>query len=386
MTAQAQRLFDRLAGHQTAATGGALWLALTVAILTLMPAATPRPVVVEYLLLLGGVLILSLRFRIGFAVIGALFLTGVGLRLAAIGVGYSDVLPVTQLAIARMLEGLNPYGLGYPNSVPPGASFAYGPLSLLWYLPFRSEPRRLEIVVSCLILAVLALRGRPLGLALYAVTPILVNTASDGSNDTSAGLLLLVALLAAQRSAVAGGVLLAAAIAFKPYAAAWVPPLLAFGGLRALAGLAAGTAMLWGPAVLAWGVPSIVRSFRLAEAIHTTPYYSLPYALAKGDPTHVSRDFFDGLRVLAGVVTSLVSWPFVRSARSMIGAGIAIYLVTLFAGFWASFAYVAALAPLACWHIDDWVGLGQGRVRWPADPVGRLAALVDARWPLLART
>ncbi len=47
----------------------------------------------------------------------------------------------------------------------------------------------------------------------------------------SAGVLLLIALLAAQRRPVLGGALLAVAVAFKPYALAWLLPLLAYGGV-----------------------------------------------------------------------------------------------------------------------------------------------------------
>ena len=40
----------------------------------------------------------------------------------------------------------------------------------------------------------------------------------------------------------------------------------------------------------------------------------------------------------------------------------------------ARFAYLAAVAPILCWHLDDWLGLG-GRVIWPGDPVRRVTDL-----------
>jgi len=52
-----------------------------------------------------------------------------------------------------------------------------------------------------------------------------------------------------------------------------------------------------------------------------------------------------------------------------------------YAGYWSTYAYLAALAPVLCWYLDGWVGLEAGRVRWPGDPVGRLSGWVDARWP-----
>jgi hypothetical protein len=40
------------------------------------------------------------------------------------------------------------------------------------------------------------------------------------------------------------------------------------------------------------------------------------------------------------------------------------------------------VAPILCWSLDDWLGLGAARVAWPGDPVGALTAWVDARWPI----
>ena len=41
----------------------------------------------------------------------------------------------------------------------------------------------------------------------------------------------------------------------------------------------------------------------------------------------------------------------------MILAGTVVYLVTLYMGFWSTYAYFGAIAPLLCWHIDDWLRL-----------------------------
>jgi len=73
----------------------------------------------------------------------------------------------------------------------------------------------------------------------------------------------------------------------------------------------------------------------------------------------------------------------VRSGRGVVVAGLAVFVVTLFAGWWSTFAYLAAIAPIICWHLEDWAELGERRVRWPGDPVARLTSRVDARWPLI---
>jgi hypothetical protein len=354
-----------------------------VAALLLAGTGTPSRTQILDLLLVAAMLVLSLRFRITPLAVVLLFLVGAQMRFAFIGVGFSDVLSVTDLAITEALAGGNPYGHGYPNSTPPGAPFAYGPLALLWYLP-AADPRRLELAVSLVILAVFALRGRPVGLAVYAVLPVLLVAASDGSNDTSAGLLLLVALLAAERWPVAGGALLGVAAAFKPYALAWLPPLLAYGGVVGpLLAFVAATVVTWGPALLVWGPSSILTSFQLSESIHRSGYYSLIYAW--GPDAERYREIFERLRYLFGAALSAASWLVVRSSRSMILWGTVIFLVTLFAGYWSTFAYFSAIAPILCWHLDEWLGLEEGRVRWPGDPVGRLSAWADARWPVGAR-
>lgn len=358
---------------------GAVWLSLFAAALLLAGVGTPRSTQVFCLLLMVGTLFLSLRFRIGPAAIVVLLAVGVLMRSAFVGFGQSDVLSVTGLAIEHALAGGNPYGVGYPGPSSTGAPFAYGPLALLWYLP-SSDPRIVEMGVSLLILVVLAVRGRPLGMAVYAVSTVLLVTASDGSNDTSAGLFLLLALLAAPRSPVAGGALLGLAVAFKPYALAWLPPLLAFAGLGGpLLGFGVVLLATWGPVLAMWGLGAVLTSLRMAEAVHTRAYYSVAYGLST-DPA--LRPVLESLRYVAGGLLAAASWLVVRSQASLILWGSAIFLATLFLGYWSTFAYFAALAPVLCWHLDEWLSLGEGRVRWPGDPVGRLSTSVDERWPI----
>jgi len=369
-----------VAGIPDPRDSGPLWLALFVAVLLLIGTGTPSRTQVLDLFVVVAVLAISLRWRLGALAVAVLFLVGVQMRFAFIGVGFSDVLAVTDLAISQAFAGFDPYGHGYANSTPPGAPFAYGPLTLIWYR-LVDEPRALELAVSLVILAALAVRGRPLGLAVYAVLPVLLVTASDGSNDTSAGLFLLIALLAAPRSPIVGGALLGLAFGFKPYALAWLPPLLAFNGvLGPLVAFLAGSLATWGPALVIWGPQSILTSFRLADSIHTTSYYSLLYSW--GPDAERFRELFDRLRYGFGALLAGASWFVVRSPGSMIVWGALIFLVTLFMGYWSTFAYFAAIAPIVCWHLDEWLGLDYGRVRWPGDPVARITGWVDRRWPV----
>ncbi len=357
-----------------------MWLALIVALVGLLGPGTPLPVAVLSLIAVTVTLVISLHWRVGGVAVIILLTVGIALRLVPPG-GYSDVLAVTEAAIREMLGGGNPYGHGYAESFPAGAPFAYGPVALLWYLPSLDDPRVMEFLASLVVLGLLAIRGRLLGLTIYAVTPALVVSATDGSNDTTAGLLILMSLLVAVRKPVAGAVLLAIATAFKPYALAWLPGLLGYAGaVGPLLAFVVASALMWLPAMLAWGPDSLSWSFRRADEIHAQPYYSLAYAV--GSPEWIPKAAWGALRIAIGGLLAVGGLLWVRSSTSLVIAGTLVFCATLFLGWWGTFAYVAAVAPVLCWHLDDWLGLGGRRVRWPGDPVRSVTAGVDRRWPL----
>jgi hypothetical protein len=365
------------------ATDLAVWLGLFVAALLLLGTGTPPAPIVASLLVVLVVLAVSLRWRSGPLAIAALLVIGLWLRSAAVGGGWSDVMVVTQAAVRTAIAGGNPYGIGYPESIPPGAPYAYGPVSLVWYALSVDQPGRLELLSSFVVLGLLAARGRVLGLAVYAVLPALLVTTTDGSNDTSAGLFLLGALLIAERRPVAGGFALAIAAAFKPYALAWLPGLLALGGIgMPLLAFLLGSAVAWGPAVVLWRAGPILDSLQRADSLHVTPYYSLAWVM--GGTQVLPEAAWGLLRYILGAAVAATGWLVVRNCRSFVVVGCLVFLVTLFGGWWSTFAYVAAIAPIVCWHLDDWLGLGDQRASWPGDPVGAFAGWVDSRWPVVS--
>jgi hypothetical protein len=375
------RAADPTPERPSAASDLAVWLGLLVALLALTGTGTPPRQTVLALIVMAVTLAASLRWRMGAAATVVLVGVGIMLRLMPSS-GISDVLLVTEAAIREALAGGSPYGQGFDASIPPGAPFAYGPVALAWYLPVLDAPSRMELLVSLGVLVVLGIRGRLLGLAIFAVSPALLVAAGDGSNDTSAGLLLLVALLVAVRVPVAGAVLLAVAVAFKPYALAWLPGLVAYAGAASpLLAFALASLVAWGPALVAWGPEALLWSFRRADELHAVPYYSLAYGV--GDRVAVPQAAWQALRVGAGVLVAVAGSLWVRTARSFVVVGAAVFLATLYLGWWSTFAYLAALAPVVCWHLDEWLGLGHQRVVWPGDPVARVTARVDARWPIL---
>ncbi|HSH21813.1 MAG TPA: hypothetical protein VK992_04235, partial [Candidatus Caenarcaniphilales bacterium] len=155
-------------------------LGLLVALVLLSPPSPRQDAVALHMIVLAVILGLSLQWRMAPIAALALLLAGLDLRIAYFGTGSSDVLIVTRTAIEHVLAGGNPYGIGFETTIPPGGSYPYGPLPLLWYLPTLSEPRLMELAVAALILGLLALRGNLLGLAIYAASPILIGLASDG--------------------------------------------------------------------------------------------------------------------------------------------------------------------------------------------------------------
>ena len=317
---------------------------------------------------------MSVRYRIGPVALLILFAVGIELRYAQFGVGYSDVPQAIRGTIDGLAHGANPY---VPVAgLPP---FPYGPLTLLWYAPF-GDPRLQEFALSILTLSVLAFRGHPLGLALWATLPVAVNLASDGSNDHTAAVLLLVALLVLERMPRAGALLIGVAAGFKIYALAWLPPIFIWAGAGAFVAGLVGAAAVWLPAVLLWGPGNILNTFQAADAVHKQPYFSLGEALGRANIVF-ARQTLDMFRLAAGALTAVVVAPMARSHKGVVVAGMAIYFVTLYAGYWSTPAYLIPPVLVLCWYLDLWLGPDKTRIAWPSDPVGLISDAVDRRWP-----
>jgi hypothetical protein len=265
---------------------------------------------------------------------------------------------VTRSALGYATLGQNPYGFGYAESRPPGAPFPYGPIDLLWYAPFAFDPTVLEVAVSIgitILLAVRAANGRPVGLAIFAVAPPLVLAAVDGSNDTSAGLLILGALVIAGRHRKVGAALLAVAVAFKPYAIAWLPPLVAFAGIPTLITFIAASLVAWAPVIYPWGIESYLKSLAMAQQTHLRQsHYSLGAILDSFAPDAVARALETIRYFLAGLVAIFGSAR-IRTLDGVIVVGTLVFLIAQFAGYFGSYVYLGAIGPLLCWRVDDWL-------------------------------
>jgi hypothetical protein len=293
----------------------------------------------------------------------ALVLIGCGaaLRLSNFGNVASDVSDVTSAAIQAMLNGSDPYGLAYAVSRPAGAAFPYGPVALLWYLPLWFDPVLMELAVTGVLMAWLGIRaanGRPLGLAIFALAPPLVLAAVDGSNDTTAGLMILAAMAASIRRPALGAVFLAIAVAFKPYAIAWVPALLLWAGLPAVLAFVGASIIAWGPVLFIWGPGSYLKSLAMAQETHLRASYWSIAAVLDGIAPGLAPRALESIRYLLSGAVAVIGALRVRTLDGVIVVGTIAFVLAQFAGYFGSYVYIAAVAPLLCWRVDDWLKMG----------------------------
>src|SRR6185503_12674755 len=264
----------------------------------------------------------------------------------------------TRVAILTMQDGGNPYGIGYFISRPPGAPFPYGPVDLFWYLPFVQDPTQLDMLVSFALLGFFGLRaaaGRPIGLVIFALAPPLVLASVDGSNDTSAGLFILIALALAAKRPALGAAALAIAVAFKPYALAWLPPLVLWAGAPAIFGFVAASFVAWSPVLFVWGAESYLRSLAMAQQTHLREaYWSLASVWNGIDPGSAPRALETIRYFLSGAV-AVFGGLRLRSIDGVIVVGSVAFLIAQFGGYFGSYVYVAAAAPVICYRVDDWL-------------------------------
>jgi hypothetical protein len=339
---------------------GAWLFALGIALVLAIQPNWPDRTAIAVAGAIGLTLIAAARWQLRWLPVAVLVGCGIALRLAMFHTPGSDVADVTRVAIMTVQYGGDPYGVGFITSRPAGAPFPYGPLALLWYLPSLQDPTVLELGVSVALLLYFAHRagnGRPVGLAIFALAPPLVLATVDGSNDTSAGLLILAALVVAERRPIAGAAILAAAVAFKPYAIAWAPPLFLWAGLSSMVAFVAASIVAWAPVLFVWGPGSYLRSLAMAQETHLRqPYWSLgaifdAFSPGAGRVLETVRYFLSGFIAVVG------GWR-VRSIDGVIVVGAIVFVVAQFGGYFGSYVYLAAVAPILCWRVDDWLRRG----------------------------
>jgi hypothetical protein len=335
----------------------ALGIALVLAVQPIWPDRTAIGVTGAIALTLVAATRWQLRWLPVIVLVGC----AIALRLSVINQEASDVADVTRTAITTMLFGGDPYGIGYITSRPAGASFPYGPVALAWYLPSVQDPRLIELIVSIVLTLAFGVRaamGRPVGLVLFALMPPLVLASVDGSNDTSAGLLILAALVVAGHRPVLGAALLAVAVAFKPYAFAWVPPLILWAGLPSLVAFAGASIVAWSPVLFVWGPGSYLRSLALAQETHLRQAYWSLGAILDGVLPGAAARALETIRYFVAGAIAVLGGRRLQSIDGVVVVGAIAFAVAQFGGYFGSYVYLAGVAPILCWRVDDWLARG----------------------------
>jgi hypothetical protein len=262
----------------------------------------------------------------------AIVIGSIILRLAYVGIGFTDQVAVSQAGAARALSGLSPYGVGYAETVPPGAPFPYGPLALVWWLPGPA----VELVAATLLMILLVKQRSWLTLGLFASVPFAVYLTTTGTNDYSPGLLIAAALMLVRDRPYVGAAVLALAAALKPYALAWLPSLIGLAGWRAGAVMLGLSAVLWSP-LMAWGVGGFFRSLELSRSVHPVGENALNLPILR----------FAALPIaMLGLVAH--RW------ETAVLVGSAAFFVFLFLDRWASLGYLIAVGPITGIALERW--------------------------------
>lgn len=330
-------------------------------------------------LLLGALAVAAAFWASGrtLLVVGYVALAGLVLRWVDMppgGVAASDVGAAINEAIGVWLGGGNPYDHAYTQTRPPGQPMPYPPGALLVHLPGHllaglAGVQWTQFAFAALAIGLLAwasLAGPTLvalpAMTLYAAAPNLALLATDGSNDTVTGTLLLAAVLVTAavrdrrdaRMLVIGGILVGLAMSTKqlalPIAVALGVVVLRRFGAGAAARYAGSAAILLaalavpflvvGPLELIGGLTSFL-------GVHDDIYGWNVWAMLKGfGITPPDREAATGLAVAvtAVVLATLALLP-LRSIAAATLAGVVATVVILFAARWTTYAYFALVLP-----------------------------------------
>ena len=290
--------------------------------------------------------------------------------------GSSDVMNAVDEALRTLFSGGNPYDHYYTTTRPAGGIMPYPPGQLLLHLPGwlvggYQGARLTELaaaIAGMTALGWLALRFAPaiglVGLALYAGLPNLIELTGDGSNDTSAGVVILLAVVVVAwaagrsfsgRSAIAAGVAVGLALGTKQSALLFgiTLSIYVFAAHRAdlgryVAGMA-GTLVAVSIPFLLLGPIAYIHAIAVIPP-HSNVYGWNLWVLLKGlgwsnaDPLTVSLvNFFLTFDALLAVVTLCA-----RRVGLAVIAGVLVTLAALLSAQWTTHAYFAlVLAPLA---------------------------------------
>jgi hypothetical protein len=109
-------------------------------------------------------------------------------------------------------------------------------------------------------------------------------------------------------------------------------------------------------------------------------YWSFAAILDSIAPDLAPRALETARYVVAGGA-ALLGARVVRSMDGVIVVGTIVFVLAQFGGYFGSYVYLAAIAPVLCWRVDDWLRIGLPelqRAYGRAQPLGRRPATANA--------
>ena len=132
------------------------------------------------------------------------------------------------------------------------------------------------------------------------------------------------------------------------------------------------TLAIWAPALLLVGPGPIIASLLWAERLHDWAGWSLAGVLQWIGGEQLPSWPFAITRWAGGLLTvSLVLLDAGRRRRAalpwgvFLAGGLAVFLVVLYAGYWSTHGYLAQVAPILCWELDELAGARSGQAPAP---------------------
>jgi hypothetical protein len=127
-------------------------------------------------------------------------------------------------------------------------------------------------------------------------------------------------------------------------------------GLPTLVAFLAVSVVAWAPVLFVWGPGSYLRSLAMAQETHLRQaYWSLGAILDPIVPGGMGVRLLETARYFAAGAVAILGGRRVRSIDGVIIVGTGVFLIAQFGGYFGSYVYLAALAPVLCWRVDDWV-------------------------------
>lgn len=311
---------------------------------------------------------------VAYLVFGGMLLRWVELPDA--GRGPSDVLAAIDEALEVWYTGGNPYDHVYLRTRPPGQPMPYPPGALLLHLPGYLIAglhgiQLTQFALAGVAMGTLAWLGARLSwlvglpaLALYAGASNLVLLATDGSNDTGTGAVLLLAVVALMwaidRGADEGSLILAGTVAALAVSTKQIALPIAL-GMAIYVVRALGWEQFWrylagaGTVLLLMSIPFLVRGpVTYVEGlfsflgVHDDIYGWNIWAFGQGfNITPWDKAAADVLNIICSLAALVVLLVLpLRSLGGGVLAGLIVLTVMLFTARWTTYAYFALMAPL----------------------------------------